>query len=92
MQKERNTILRSQGITPNASTRNVLYSQQNLLKAGSGRLTGGADAAQRVAETASSLNMTGFTASGLILLMHENEKKNNAPITPGKQHIKTSFT
>ncbi len=46
VQKERDTILRSWGITPNASTRNVLYSQQNLLEAGSGRLTGGADAAQ----------------------------------------------
>jgi hypothetical protein len=46
VQKESDTILRSRGITPNASTRNVLYSQQNLLEAGSGRLTGGADAAQ----------------------------------------------
>jgi hypothetical protein len=46
VQKESDTILRSRGITPNASTRIVLYSKQNLLKAGSGRLTGGADAAQ----------------------------------------------
>ena len=46
VQKESDTILLSRGITPNASTRNVLYSQQNLLEAGSGRLTGGADAAQ----------------------------------------------
>ncbi len=78
MQKERNSILRSQGITLDASTRNPLYSQQNLLEVGSGRLAGGADAKQRIAVTASSLNVSGYTASGLMLLMQENEKKNNA--------------
>jgi hypothetical protein len=78
VQKERNSIVRSQGITLDASTRNALYSQQNLLKVGSGCLAGGADAEQRIATTASSLNVSGYTASGLMLLMQENEKKNNA--------------
>jgi hypothetical protein len=78
VQKERDTILQSHGITPNASTRNILYSQEHLLLAGSGCLAGGADAAQQFANTASSLNVSGCTTSGLISLMHENEKKNNA--------------
>ena len=33
---------------------------------------------ERVSETASSLDVSGFTASGLMGLMNENEKKNNA--------------
>jgi hypothetical protein len=75
MQKERDSILRSRSITPNtSSTRNVIYSQQSLLESGSGRLAGGADAAQRISETASSLDVSGFTASGLMGLMNENEK------------------
>ncbi len=78
VQKERDTILQSQGITPIASTRNTLYSQKNLLQAGSGCLAKGADAAQQIANTASSLNVPGFTASTLMSLMHKNEKKNNA--------------
>jgi hypothetical protein len=77
IQKERDSILQIQGITPNtSSTRNVIYSQKSLLKSGSGRLAGGADAAQRISETASSLNVPGFTASTLMSLMHKNEKKN----------------
>ncbi len=44
VQEERDSILRSRGITLNRSTMSVLYSQQNLLAVGSGRLAGGADA------------------------------------------------
>jgi hypothetical protein len=79
VQQERDRILRSRGINNlDASTKNVLYSQQNLLEVGSGCLAGGAYADQRIAATASSLNVSGYTASGLMSLMHENEKKNHA--------------
>ncbi len=88
VQKERNSILRSRGITLDASTRNAFYSQQNLLEVGSGRLVGGADAEQRIATTASSLNVSGYAASGLMLSMQENEKKNNA--RRSHQEIETS--
>ncbi len=82
MQEERDSILWIQVITLDASTRNVLYSQQNLLDVGSGRLAGGADAEQRIAATASSLNAYGYTASGLMLLMHENERSRPPPFPP----------
>jgi hypothetical protein len=78
VQKECDAILQSRGITPNVSTRSVLNSQQNLLNAGSGCLSGGAYAAQWIAKTASILDLSGFTASGLMSSMYENEKKNNA--------------
>jgi hypothetical protein len=93
-QKERDTILRSRGITPNASTRNAYCSQKNFLKAGSGRLAGGADAAQRIANTASSLSISGFMASGLLSLMHKMKRKtmNNNHTTKTKpqnlSHVK----
>ncbi len=86
------TILRSQGITPNASTRNALYSQKNFVQAGSGCLVGGADAAQQIADTASSLNVSGFTASELMLLMHENEKKNNALLSHHENKVTTPLS
>jgi hypothetical protein len=46
VQEERDSILWSWGITLDASARNVLYSQQNLLEVGSGHRAGGADAKQ----------------------------------------------
>ena len=53
----------------------------------SGRLAGGADAEQRIAATASSLNVSGYTASGLMLLMQENEKTKTPYTTPIKHHL-----
>ena len=78
VQEERDSILRSRGITLNRSTMSVLYSQQNLLAVGSGRLAGGADAKKRIANTAASVNLSGYTASGIMSLMNENVKKNQA--------------
>ena len=46
VQEECDSVLQSQGITLDASARNVLYSQQNLLEVGSGCLAGGADTKQ----------------------------------------------
>ncbi len=56
----------------------VLYSQQNLLAVGSGHLAGGADAEKRIANTAASVNLSGYTASGIMSLMNKNVKKNQA--------------
>ena len=78
VQEECDGILRSRGITLNCTTRSILYSQQDLLAVGSGRLAGGADAGQRIANTVASVNLSGYTASGIMLLMNENEKKNKA--------------
>jgi hypothetical protein len=76
VQIEQNIVLQSHGLKPNASRYNtVIYSQKNLLEAGSGCLAGGADAAQQVAETASSLNVSLFTASELKTLLQENDAK-----------------
>jgi hypothetical protein len=78
VQEERDSILWSRGITLDCTTRSVLYSQQDLFAVGSGRLTGGADAGQRIANTVASVNPSGYTASGIMLLMNDNEKKNKA--------------
>jgi hypothetical protein len=78
VQKERNMVLWSHGITPNTSAHiSTLYSKQNLLEVSSGHLVGGADVAQQIAETAKSLNVLGLTASGIMSLMQENNEKNN---------------
>ena len=68
----------SRGITLNCSMRSVLYSQQNLLAVGSGCLAGGADAGQRIANTAASVNLSGYTAIRIMSLMNKNVKKNQA--------------
>jgi hypothetical protein len=61
-----------------SSTGTLSIPNKTSSEVGSGRLAGGADAEQRIAITASSLNLSGYTASELMLLMQENEKKNNA--------------
>jgi hypothetical protein len=81
VQNERNIVLWSRGKPHNASahiTTLTLYSKQNLLEVGSGRLAGGADAVQQITETANSLNILGLTASGIMSLMQEKIQKNNA--------------
>ena len=78
IQEERNGILRSRSITLDRTTRSVLYSQQDLLAVGSGRLARGADAGQQIANTIASVNLSGYTESGIMLLMNLNEEKNKA--------------
>jgi hypothetical protein len=79
VQNERNIVLQNCGKTHNASAHiTTLYSKQNLLEFGSGRLAGGADAAQQITEPANSLNVLGLAASGIMPLMQENNQKNNA--------------
>jgi hypothetical protein len=66
-------------ITPNASAHiSTLYSKQNRFEVSSGCLAGGADAEQRIIETANSLNVSGLYASGIMSLMQENNEKNHA--------------
>ena len=78
VQEERASILRSRGITLDCTTRSVLYSQQDLFAVGSGRLAGGADAGQQIANTVACVNLSGYTASGIMSLMNKNVKKNQA--------------
>jgi hypothetical protein len=78
VQEERDGILWSRGITLDRTTRSVLYSQQDLFAVGSGRLAGGADAGQRIANTLASVNLSGYTASGIMPLMNDNERTNKA--------------
>ena len=78
VQEECDGILRSRGITLDHTTRSVLYSQQDLFAVGSGRLAGGADVGQQIANTVASVNLSGYTASGIMLLMNDNERKNKA--------------
>jgi hypothetical protein len=79
VQKEHNIVLWRYSITPNASAHNsTLYYKQNLLEVCSGCLAGGTDAAQLIAETANSLNVSGLIASRIVSLMQENNEKNNA--------------
>ncbi len=78
VQEERDSILWSRDITLNCSTRSVLYSQQNLLAVGSSCLAGGADAGQRITNTTASVNLSGYTPSGIMSSMNKNVKKNQA--------------
>jgi hypothetical protein len=49
-----------------------------LFAVGSGCLARGADAGQQIANTVASVNLSGYTASGIMSLMNDNEKKNKA--------------
>ena len=92
VQEERNDgILRSRGIALDPTTRSVIYSQQDLLVVGSGPLARGGDVGQRIANTVASVNLSGYTASGIMSLMNDNEKKNKT-IPPGKRSSSESLT
>lgn len=67
VQKERAAVLQSRGAVSDISV-HVPSSQRNLLETGSGRLAGGAAAAQEVVEAAQTLNATGSAASDILTL------------------------
>ena len=74
VKKERALVLQSRGIDSDTSA-NVPVSQRNLLETGSGRLAGGAAAAQEIAKAAQSLNLSGSTASDVMTLMQNAQSK-----------------
>ena len=75
VQKERTLVLKSRGVS-NSSDLLVPPTQRNLLETGSGRLAGGMNNAGEFAEAINSLNYSGATASSIMNLMQNADKRN----------------
>lgn len=75
IQKERTIVLKSRGITKSSALQ-VPPTQRNLLESGSGQLAGGMSAAGEFVEAVNGLNYSGATASNIMKLMQNTEKRN----------------
>ena len=74
VKKERDIVLRSRGIN-NPLAVPPPPTQRDLLTTGSGRLAGGAAAADELQECSAELNYTGFTTTKVMTLAHNNSSK-----------------
>ena len=74
VKKERDIVLRSRGIN-NPLAVPLPPTQRDLLTTGSGRLAGGAAAADELRECSAELNYTGFTTTKIMTLAHNNRSK-----------------